>query len=247
MKRAFLVLLILSMVVSAAFDQTYAQQMHRNGESSIEKTMDVAIFAGQLSDDAFIKMDNYCRSTTDVVCSIDVDKKIVKITESFSPGAYYSFTGDYGLPDTTYTLVVSKIPVDMFAKKFEKILVATDEATPSGDSGIVIDLRDKVKNAESAALLKTFFAKITYVVEMPSEIEIAYAGNVTAIVNGSTATFDFVAILEDSEPMVIVSKETNYGYIVAIVGVVALIVLAYAFIASSRPRQTKESKRRNKK
>lgn len=247
MKRAILILLILSMVVNAAFDQTYVQQTNRNGGSSIEKTMDIAIFASQLSDEAFVKMDNYCKTTTEMVCSIDVNNKIVRITESFSSGAYYSFTGDYGLPDTTYTLVISKIPVDKFTQKFEKILVATGEGTPSGDSGNAIDLRDKTKNAESATLLKTFLAKLTYVVEMPADIEMAYAGNVTATVDGSTATFDLVAILDDSEPMIIVSKETNYGYLVAIAGVIVLIALAYAFVASSRPRQMKETKKKAKK
>lgn len=244
MKRAILVLLILSMVVSAAFDQTYVQQIDRNGGSSIEKTMDMAIAAGQLSEDAFVKMDNYCKTTTEVTCSVDVDKKIIKITESFSSGAYYSLVGDYGLPDTTYTLVISKIPVDKFTQKLEKILVATGEGTPNEDNVNAIDLRDKATNAQSAALLKTFLAEITYVVEMPSEIKTAYAGNVTATVVGSTATFDVVSILEDSEPMVIVSRETNYGYLVAIAGVIVLIVLAYVFMASSRPRQTKEAKKK---
>ncbi|VVC02867.1 Uncharacterised protein [Candidatus Bilamarchaeum dharawalense] len=240
MKRAILALLILSMVVFSSFDQTYTQKMSRNGESTIEKTADMSIFAGQLSENAFKKMDEYCRGTLDVECKVDVEKKVVTITEKFSPNFYYRLTGDYGIPYTTYTLTIDRVPTDKFSETLEKILVAIGEGTTTSQPIPPLDLLDKTNNQANVETLRILGVSLDYVVEMPSQIDSAAAGKVPGIIEGNTVRFNMVDVLGESEPMIVTSREMNYGYLVAILGAVVLIALAYMFMVSSRPRASKK-------
>ena len=245
MKRTILALLIFSMLASAALDQTYVQQISRNGASTIKKTMDMTILTNQLSSDAFQKMENYCKTSFDVKCSVNVSTKTVTITEAFTPGSYYSFTADYGIPYSTYTMVINQVAVDRFSDSLEKILVGIGETTQSKQTAVPLDLRERKKNGEMVSSLKTLGVHLVYIVEMPADIDSASAGKVQGKIDESKATFDLVEILGASEPIVVISKEVNYGYLMAGFGAIILLALAYMFMIASRPRQAKDATKKS--
>lgn len=239
MKRLIFALMIFSLVC-ASFDQSYTHDMNRNGAATIEKTMDISIFSGELSKNAFSKMKDYCENTMDIQCSVDVDKKTVTIKESFSSGTYYAFTADYGIPYTTYVLEIERVPTNVFSEKLESILVAIGEANASGEKSSPISLRDQKTNEELVLVLETLKANLTYTVEMPSEVESSSLG----IVSGSTVSFDIVSAMKQSQPVLIKSTEINYGYLIGIVGALVLIVMAYLFVISSKKRDPKKKTKR---
>ncbi|MFH1785641.1 MAG: hypothetical protein ABH842_04390 [Candidatus Micrarchaeota archaeon] len=239
MKRLIFALMIFS-IVFASFDQSYTHDMNRNGAATIEKTMDISIFSGQLSKNAFTNMKQYCDNTMDIDCSVDVDKKTVTITEKFSSGIYYGFSADYGVPHTTYILEIERIPTNVFSQKLESILVAIGEANASNDNPNPINLRDQETNQNLVTTLEVLKVNITYTVEMPSEIDSASIGTA----QGSTVTFDVVEAMKGSQPVVVVSKEINYGYLIAILGIIVLLVVAYLFMISSKKRKPTETKKK---
>lgn len=244
MKKIILALLVLSMAVGAVFDQTYVQQVGRSGGSSISKTMDVSILAGQLSADAFVNMEAYCSNSTGIMCSVDPASKIIVINQTFTPGIYYSFASDYGIPYATYTLTVSRVPT--FSDTLQNILVAVGESSPTQQTAASLDLADKAANAQMIQPLRQLNVSLEYTIVMPSDIISASAGNVTGVVEGSTATFNLVDMLAEGQPIKVVSREVNYSYLTAILGVVLLIVLAYLFLTSSKPRTRPETPKKGR-
>ncbi len=233
MRREILALLLLALSASAAFDQTYLQTLSRDGNSTIEKTMQVTIFSNQLDSQAMAKMDEFCKGQTALDCSLDVGNKTITITDSFSSGGYYEYTTDYGLPYVTHTLTITRIPTDRFSTLLDRILSAAN-VSGSGGGGSVspIDLRDNATNVQNAAYLRQFGANLTYTIIMPADISSAASGALNASVSGRTASFDLVGVLAESKPIVVRSQELNLGYITAIVGVLIIAALAVSFMGS---------------
>jgi hypothetical protein len=229
------------MLAGAAIDQSYVQTVHRNGTSSIEKTMEVAIFSDQFASDGLERMDAYCSKGKGIDCSVDVEKKRVTITESFASGGYYAFSSDYGLPFITHTLVIDRIPSDRFATLFERLLIESN-ATPGLVSGGTVkptDLGDEEANSEVVAALRLIQANITYTVVMPVAVSEAGAGNASGSIDGSSASFDLVEVLDASKPITVKSRELNLGYLVAIAGVVVLVALALSFFGMKPAKRRK--------
>ncbi len=232
MRREILALVLFSLASFAAFDQSYVQTVGRDGNSTIQKSMQLTIF-GQLNAQALSGMEQYCSSLTAFDCSVDPANKTVTITDAFSSGGYYEYTTDYGLPFVTHTLTITRIPTDRFSNLLDRLLAAGNvSGAGGGGSTSAIDLRDNSTNIQNAAYLRQFGANITYTVVRPADVSSAAAGNVSGSVAGRQATFDLVEVLGASKPIVVKSSELNLGYITAIVGLVVIIALAVAFVRS---------------
>lgn len=242
MRREIFAILLMAVIASAAIDQSYVQTVFRGGASSVEKTMELAVFSNQLATEGLARMADYCEKPSSIDCSVDVEAKKVVITEEFSSGGYYVFSTDYGLPSITHTMTVNRVPTDKFSSALERLLVAANatEYSGSGGSARSMDLSDAEANAEAAAILKTLKANITYVVVMPSGVSEAKSGNITGAVSGNRASFDLVEVMSaQGGPIVVKSQELNFGYLIAIAGIVVLGALALSF-AGTKPSRRKK-------
>jgi hypothetical protein len=242
MIREIFAILLMSLVASAAIDQSYIQTVSRNGASSVEKTMEIAVFSNQLATEGLAKMADYCEKKSDINCSVDVEAKRIVITENFASGGYYVFSSEYGIPSITHTITISRVPTDRFSNSLARLLVAANatEYSGSGGSAKSIDLSDTEGNAEAASVLKTLKANITYIVVMPTGVSEAKAGSVIGGISGQRASFDLLEVMSaQGGPIVVKSQELNYGYLIAIAGVVVLGALALSF-AGTRPSRRKK-------
>jgi hypothetical protein len=235
MRKELFALLLVSLIGSAAIDQEYIQNVSKDGSSKIVKTSELSLFSGILSKDALANMDAVCKTTAKIDCSVDVEAKTVTITESFNPGGYYTFDTDFGFPYITNTMTINRVPTDKFANSLERLLILANATEPSqGGSVQPLDIRDAEGNRENVQFLKRFKANLTYTVIFPFPVSEARAGNASGVVDGSTVRFDLVEVLDQSQPMVIVSREVNWGYFVAIAGVAVLAALAVSFFRAKR-------------
>jgi hypothetical protein len=244
MRRELLGLLILSAMAAAAIDQEYVQVVARNGSSSIEKTMEVVLFSDQLAADALVRMEQVCRTSTAVDCTVDAEARKVTMREDYLPGTYYSYSTEYGLPFVTHTISISKVPTDRFSRALGRLLVLANATEPAAGGGSVnpIDLLDREENGPNVEILRRIDANLTYVVVMPLPVAEASAGEVTAAVDGERAEFDLIRVMEEGKPMVVRSRELNLGYMVAIAGVVVVAALALAFFRSKPARKGRVKK-----
>ncbi|MDD5172397.1 MAG: hypothetical protein PHF60_05170 [Candidatus ainarchaeum sp.] len=239
------VLFLLAVSLSfAALDQSYVHVVARDGSSTMEKTMELAVFSNQLTSDALTRMGAICQSDRDLDCDVDVENKKITIREKLASGSYYSFSSDYGLPYVTYTLVVNSIPSDKFAADLETLLVGAGVVQPGDSSVEPMDLTDKQGNNETVYYLRLFRANITYAVTMPIPITEAYAGEVKGEISGDTARFDLLDVMAGSEPITVKGTEFNLGYMIAIIGIIVIAALAFSFRAGSKPEVPKPSKKK---
>jgi len=240
-----LALLVLCMLSAAALDQTYVQTVERDGSSIIEKTSDLGLLSTELNFGAFERMAEVCSGSAELDCSVDVEGKTVILRDSFQSNGHYSYESEYGLPFTTHTLTIESIPTDRFSRLMDRLFDEADATGMPASSVSPLYLRDKEQNREGAELLRQVGVTIIYTVEVPSGISEAYAGEVIATIDGNTATFDLVEVLEASEPMVVKSSELNYSYIILAGGIIVLAALAWSFM-SSQPKPEKPQKKRRK-
>jgi len=229
MRRGILALLLLSMLMSGAIEQTFVHTMSSDGNSTMAKTMDISLFATQLPGSAMQKVESYCRSGGGIVCTMNAGTKVLGITETLRPGGYYTYTADYGLPFVTYTLTVSSLPNDVFAADIDNILRDANVTTRGSAAVKALDLTDKTGNAESLPVLKRLKANLTYTVTMPAAIAEAKAGKVKGSVSGPTASFDLLDVMGEGAPIVVVSRELNSFTLVAILAVLTVGAMSYSF------------------
>jgi len=241
--KKMLVLLVLALAANAAIDQSYVQTLSGDGSSTIQKTMDLSLFANQLPASALSAMAAFCSNTTRIICSVDVDAKKISISESFQPGGYYTVTTEYDLFMVTHRIVVDRIPTDRFAADLDDVLLLSNVTSGTRQSNVaVLDLNDRQANAGIAATLRMFKANMTYAITMPGDIAAASAGNTGASVTGKTANFDLVAVMAQSAPLVVASRELNAVSIVALLAIVVLGALALSFFKSAPKSGAKKKK-----
>ena len=120
--RKFIVLLLLAALASGTFDQTYVQTLADNGSSVIVKTQDLSVFSGSVS---FPALSRACADLTNVQCL--VSGQTMMISDSFAPdGSYYTYASDGGFPFITRTLLISRVPNDVFGADLSKVLDAAN-------------------------------------------------------------------------------------------------------------------------
>jgi hypothetical protein len=239
MKQELVFVLLLCAIAGATLDQSYVQTVSQNGSSTIEKTMEMRWFSGQLTAQALQKMAAACNLRADIKCRVDVQNNEIKITEQFDPGTYYTYTTDYGFPYITRTLTINKVATDRFANSLDKLIVAANISQPSQKPVSPLDLNDNSTNKEMAAALEMLNVRITYAISMPVQITEASAGSIQGNVTGSTASFDLVQVLKESKSITVRGQELNTGAFVVIVGAIALIALAWTF-AGTKPAKKKK-------
>lgn len=240
---AVLFLLVIQLA-AAGLDQSYTQAVARDGTSTVEKTMELAVFANQLTPEALGRMDTICRTDPRFDCDVDVAGKKITIRETLPPGGYYSFSSDYGLPDVTYTLVVNSVPSDRFSSTLDRLLVEADVTEESGSAGNPINLRDKDDNNETVFYSRFFDINITYIVTMPVDITEAHAGAIEGEISGKSVRFNLVDVLAEAQPITVKGTELNMGYIVGIVGIILIVGLALLFLAGRKPEVEKPHKKK---
>ena len=246
MRREILVVLLMCTLVSAGLDQSYIHVVDREGNSEITKTMDISAFMTDFEEGSMEKISDLCVEDPELRCS--VEGKTITITESFSPGEHYDFKADYGIPFITYTLTQKKIPTDTFSVSLDKLLrkAGVIEGGVEG-SADAIDLYNEEENRENAGFLRRFNVNLSYQITVPTDIDEASAGNVSGAVDGPSATFDIVDLMEESRPVVIKNSELNMGYLVIIAAIVVLGALAYSFFKSKPQVKKKTKKAKTKK
>ncbi len=238
--RNLIVLLLLATLASGTFDQTYVQTLDQYGNSVIVKTQDLSVFSNSVS---FPALAEACAAMSSVQCSVTGQTMI--ITERFaSNGGYYTYMTDGGFPLITNTLIINKVPNDVFGDDLARVLYAAN-VSGSGGQNSAIDLT--ADNKEVVSVLKQFKVKLTYIVDLQTGASEASAGNVTGSISGNTVTFNLVDAMAAGQPIVIKSRELNVGAILLIIGVLVLVWLAYSFFVSSRkseetPRPLKRKK-----
>jgi hypothetical protein len=243
MRREILALLLFSVLINAALDQSYTHTVSSDGSSTITKSMDLTIFSNILGDDAFERIDEICQANQTADCSVDKEERAITITERFSEGSYYTLTVDHGIPYVTYNLVVRRVSTDRFASSLDRLLVAAEAVEEAGGATESLNLRDEA-NKESADYLERFKANITYTINMPAPVHEARAGTVNGSITGNSVQFDFIDVLRESDYMVVTSKEINYGYLSIIAMVIVLAALAVSFFRGKKP--SKKSKKRKR-
>ena len=237
MRRELFALLLISAAAFAALDQAYTQEVSRGGESVVGKSMELAVFSNQLTPGALERMEDACARDSKLGCSVDKENKLVTIRQSLGPGTYYTYSAEYGFPSVTYTLVVEKLPADIFSDALAEVLAAANATGVAQVRGTVkpLSLSDKDANAANAAVLKALGASIKYRAIMPSGVTYAAAGSVEGAISGNEAEFEIIDVMADSEPLVVKSEELNLGLITLIAMVVVLGALAFSFLGSRKP------------
>ena len=228
MRRKIFIFLIVSSLAFAALDQTYVQDVSREGTSEITKSTDITLFAAGLDEDVFDSIKEVCDTDAELVCSIE--DKTITMTERFSPGVHYSFEADYGFPSITYTFTLKKVATDRFAASLDRLLLKAGAIDELGGAVPPIDLGDRETNLEGAALLRQLKANITYVVNMPTDISEASAGTV----DGSSVTLDVASLMEKSEPVTVRCTELNMAFLIVIGAVIVLGALALSFVIQKK-------------
>ena len=236
--KTIIAILMLSIVVNAALDQSYLQTIAGDGSSTIVKTQEMNVFSNQLKSGALERMANVCQQGFAVPCSVDQENKKITLTEKLSSNSgYYTLSSDYGFPYITYTLTITKIPTDRFSADLDKLLVASDAiSSAGGGSAQPINLNED--NNESVYYLRKFKANITYAIKMPAATYEASAGNVSGKRDGSSVTFDLVEVMSTSKPVIVKSSELNWTYLIIIVAAISLGGLAITFF-TTKPRKRK--------
>lgn len=232
MRREIVALLLLVLASGASLDQSYVQTVSRNGTSMIEKSMQITIFSNQLTADALAKMDAYCKAQKSAGCSVDTAAKTVTMSDGFTPGGYYEYSSDYGLPFITHTVKVTKVPTDRFSSILDGILRGSNVTSSSGGSTTALNLLNSKENRENAKVLRQLGVNITYEIVMPAPVSEASSGNLTGTIDGQSARFDLVAVLDQSQPIIVKSNEANFGYLTVIAGLIVIVALAISFMGS---------------
>jgi len=244
MRREIFAILLLSFVAGAALDQTYVHEVSRNGDSVVEKSMELTVFSNQLTPGALERMSDACEHDSRLGCSVDVEKKLVVLSQELSPGAYYRYSTEYGLPSIAYTISIDRIPTDRFSDALGDLLAAANATEVGQVRGTVkpLSLTERDENAANAGILKALGAKITYRVVMPSRVTYAAAGGVQGAIDGNSADFAVVDVMADSAPLVVRCEELNWGYLLLIAMVAVLGALAYLFMKSGKPMKKSKKK-----
>ncbi len=230
--RTALAFVLLLMLTGSIF-QSYEHTVDTKGDSVLEKEMDVGIFLGLLEEGAAGKISSACSSDESLGCSFS--EGVLVLSDKFSENdGYYSFEASYGIPYVEYELTIRKIPNERFTEMLDRILLAAGLTNTSSTSyGAPLNLQDPA-NRESAVFLRQSNIDISYAVLMPGEVASAASGEVSGSIEDSRAEFMLSDVLYEAQPIVVKSREINWGYIIFIAAVVVLAAFALSFRKSRK-------------
>lgn len=243
-QRVSVVLLILSMGVFGALDQSYVQTVTSGGDSVIVKDMDVSLYSDMLPPGTFTRMADICAKGFKVPCSVDSVNKTIMMEERIGSGAgYYTFNVEYGFPFTRYVLVMDRIPTDRFSSDLDALLVAANGTAAPGEAARPLEL-DK-DNSKTAAAIRSMGASIRYSIKMPGGLEASPAG----VVKDGVVEYDLVSLMERQGPLTVSSSEINIPYVIIVAAAIVVAALAFSFMGSSRekPKEAKPAPAKRKR
>jgi len=221
MKKILLLLLVFALVFAGP-TQTYVQKVDASGASSFEERREMATFLQLLPPGALKKIIDTCIVDSSLACSVN-GTVITMGLQIPSDNSYYTFTKEYGFFTTT-TLTINRVPTDRFDASINRILSKAGVSSGEG-SATALDLNDKKGNSVKAAAFKEAGITINYSITMPG---------------GTAQSFDLVALLEDSKPIVLAESELNYWLLSLIIGVIVLAAFAYSFFGGKKVKKTKK-------
>ncbi|HLC68454.1 MAG TPA: hypothetical protein VJH24_01325 [Candidatus Bilamarchaeaceae archaeon] len=238
--RIYLFLALVFVLFTGCIRQEFHQTVDKDGSSTLAATYDFAQFIelsseygaqygmpGGITQSAFaVQMQERCTAARQTNPSMEcaVNGTTLQMTvplEADNP--YYDFEVEENLLFRTYRFTLHTVPLDRFDAG-----ASVDERLEPPEP---VDLTDKSKNAQQAQSLRLIngFA-FTYAVEMPGSVVTATAGTYEAEIDGNTATFDMLEVLQDSAPLTVESQELNFFFLVAVVAVLLIVAVALAFL-----------------
>lgn len=246
MKRIIILIIAFSLVITGSIDQKYVHKVYENGESRIDRNLDLSFFSSVLQKQSLQMMASECLKDDSLHCSLDVENMTIYTYHVFeSNNLYYSIEIDNGLPYSTYTLTVLQVPNDQFTYDLRDIMARAGLETNSQEIMEPIDLREGSTWGTKAYALEALGVSIGYSVEMPGEILSARSGELQGNVTGNTASFEVIDVIKKPAPMVFKSRAINWMYLLGIVFLVVILALV-AGVASRRKNNTKTEKQTKK-
>ncbi len=236
MRKILFLLMLTPLLFAGSLSQTYHMKVYESGDSVISQSLDLTFLDTLLPEGALSDMQTICVLQPELECSVEVETKMLYLSRSFSDNdPHYNLEVEQGLPYSTYRLTLEKLPNDRLLEALNDITAAAG-ISPNDDVAIKpVDLTDETTTSMMATGLRLMGMEMAYEIEMPGEIVSANSGNVQAQVSGSTATFDMVEVLEESEVIVVTSRQVNWLLIILICMVIAVAALALSFVRKKRP------------
>ena len=195
----------------------------------LEKT-----YKTQISNETSRKLQEACTSV-DSSFKCSANGLVLKLAKEFN-GQFYKIEKSDEFFSSNYKITVYQIPVDLFSSVLPKDKFQ-EEDVPA------INLADKEENRKLYESQKFTGNKLYYSIEVEGEIKQAYAGNYTANVTGSIATFDILQVFKNSDVLVVESTHTNFSLIILIIVVLIILLSASSFLSGNYDRKRKKEKK----
>ncbi len=236
--RMLIVLVLASLLLTGAVQQSYYQTVGRDGSSEIQRDSEIGLFADFLPPGSVAAMADICEAGI-LKCGLSEDDMVLTLYGSFdADGTYYSFESEEGIPYSTYVLTIKRVPTDRFGELTDDLLVEAGVAERSTATGTPVVLGDS-ETMSVAGELKALGVGITYIVDMPGEIVYARSDGIEGRVDYSTARFDLVDVMQNSGQIVVRSRELNLPYLMLIAIAVVLGALALSFFWEKKAKKKK--------
>jgi hypothetical protein len=258
-----LLVLALGVVLCGCLSVETTHKQNTDGSAEITQVTDLSILKASGSTYGMgDSLDNICDAYVGVVCM--EEDGIVTIKKTFKPSdAFYKFEVKDDIFFKKYRLTIERMP--SFADNLNKdsdIFGSTstgtsyygdsydspygsDSGSTYGDYGSTfsnyLDTDKETKFTDpsskaSAAILRQAKVESTYIVKMPGSVTSAEE---STEINGSSATFDVVTMMEKRKPIVVVSEEANLPLLIfaGVSGLVVLLIAAFMAFSMLKPKQ----------
>ena len=226
MRFSLVFIILFSLILFGCVSQDYYQKVNRDGTSVIRQTTSLPPLSGDLLSALQKECANYGSCT--------VGNGSITLEKEFSESdGYYAFETKIEFPFNVHVLKVNLIPSERFGE-FYSSFAKKYYNDSSLFSSKVVQLSRKSDNIKYAEQLNSSGISVTYTIEMPSDVSRAEAGTYKAQVSGKAATFNLGAVLYDSAPLEVESRELNIALIFAVLVLIVLIAISLQFFMRSR-------------
>jgi hypothetical protein len=232
-KQAAILAVALILLLSGCVSVDYTHKVERNGDSVLSTKIDMSAITklaagmnaskGSETDLEFAKVcDDAKKQNSNITCTYA--SGIITLSGPLkNDGKQYAFSTDRGLTTVRYTLTLEKLPEIVSGLGQNLSGAAGGQAVQQPQESLKFTDPKAAQQAKQSASLM----KIAYTVEMPGKIVQAEGADV---VSGSSAKFDVLKMMENSQNIVVVSEEADYtelGYLVAVVLVLGGIFMLF--------------------
>lgn len=223
MKYSIIVMmtLVMGLFLTGCIAITYEQKVDKNGDSVIEVNLNFEDIVSLLekrnaSNNTLFVEQNICENYSSMGwdCSYSEGELTLVKNIKLSEADFYTFDIEHGsFGETVYTLTVTKLP-----RVSKKAFNASDTFNYSKYENLSFTSPEM---SLGASTLKLMNMNITYVVEMPAQIESA---NGAIAIEGNRATFNILEMMKNKQNIVVVAKESYMIYVM--IGACIMVVFA---------------------